>query len=58
MALDRLESHFPLAARLLPDTDAEGFLLDFRRELEQGREDRIERAFRGEATGPSGLFTV
>jgi hypothetical protein len=45
-ALDRLEAHFPLATRLLPDTDAEGFLRDFERELEQDREERLQRAIK------------
>lgn len=41
--LDRLDSHFPLASRLLPDTDADGFLADLDRELERGREVRLQR---------------
>jgi hypothetical protein len=39
--LQRLEAHFPAAARLLRDTDAQGFLEDLHRQLQQGREAKI-----------------
>jgi len=41
--LDRLEAHFSLGYRLLPDTDPEGFRRDLDRELEQQRKERVER---------------
>jgi hypothetical protein len=46
VVLDRLEAHFPLAYRLLPDTDAAGFLHDLDRELERGREERVQQVLR------------
>jgi hypothetical protein len=44
--LDRLEAHFPLGYRLLPDTDAERFLRELDRELERNREERVTAGLR------------
>jgi hypothetical protein len=53
--LHRLEAHFPLAARLLGETDTQGFVQELHRELKERREVRIISVMREfAAKAPSG----